>query len=757
MSGRHVTINTDRNGRPAAGPAMKTLARASEGMAIRSVPVLGDKPGAGGSNNVMQELSLSLGNAVDAAKRHGACYLHSEGIAQLKGILDMELVSVKSILDVIYKSVQTDMPPPDSSIRRAVSHIDIAGMTREKTPALGDFIDNDNPTLDQVLTPRSTARPPSREAPEIGRHSGSTASTLGRGSVSMSGSRNQRRRQSWSVHGTDKVPQLDFRKGMELDNMQSPMEKAVLLLNQLRSQQSDSMNKPAFDYIQRVLVSNNSNALAPQIQVGSRDVDSVEYTFLKFTGVLKPESNVRELHKSGDLTDDIGGLWLQKKREANAPRVLPQVDNVREGKVVQELDRIDTLDFDVFKITEWTEGQPLLCVMYELFDFYDLFKTLHLNSAIFYNFITEIERRYLPDNPYHCSTHAADVVQTTHHFIQGGVGEHFSDIDIFVSLLAAAIHDVDHPGRNNVFQLKTSSPLAILYNDKSILENHHLATAFKIMNDKASHDILSCLDSKTRTTVREGIIAAVLATDLSQHFGLVSQFKGRIEALKAVMDDPDATLEASDRQAIQLMVMKASDISNPVKNPSLYLKWTERVMEEFYRQGDDEAAFGMDISPFCDRKNPTVSKCQIGFINFIVHPLYSAFSEVFPFVAQHVKQLESNKNMWSQLDTNRGHYQVEGTSKPSTRPATRQKGEIGGIGSPRKAKVERLQNTSSSSLRRATRGSSAGGSGSEDTPPTIDHFPPRGSGDNGLGSPRGPGPVSASALSPRSTPKPAIE
>jgi cAMP-specific phosphodiesterase 4 len=49
-----------------------------------------------------------------------------------------------------------------------------------------------------------------------------------------------------------------------------------------------------------------------------------------------------------------------------------------------------------------------------------------------------------------------------------------------IGIIASAVHDVDHPGNNNPFEVATQSRLAILYNDKSVLENHHIATTFMI-------------------------------------------------------------------------------------------------------------------------------------------------------------------------------------------------------------------------------------------------------------------------------------
>ena len=39
-----------------------------------------------------------------------------------------------------------------------------------------------------------------------------------------------------------------------------------------------------------------------------------------------------------------------------------------------------------------------------------------------------------------------------------------NDIDVAALFIGAAVHDIDHPGTNNAFQINTSSAYALKYN-----------------------------------------------------------------------------------------------------------------------------------------------------------------------------------------------------------------------------------------------------------------------------------------------------
>ena len=88
----------------------------------------------------------------------------------------------------------------------------------------------------------------------------------------------------------------------------------------------------------------------------------------------------------------------------------------------------------------------------------------------------------------------------------------------------AIIHDVDHPGRNSAFLCNSGSKLAILYNDTTVLENHHSALDITLTQSDQRLNILANLESDVYKVVRSGIIDVVLATDMSKHFLHVNKF-----------------------------------------------------------------------------------------------------------------------------------------------------------------------------------------------------------------------------------------
>lgn len=67
-------------------------------------------------------------------------------------------------------------------------------------------------------------------------------------------------------------------------------------------------------------------------------------------------------------------------------------------------------------------------------------------------------------------------------------------------------------------------------------------------------------------------------------------------------------------------------------------------------QGDKEREIGLDISPMCDRDNATIEKSQVGFIDYIVHPLWETWADlVHPDAQDILDTLEENRDYYQSL------------------------------------------------------------------------------------------------------------
>jgi len=154
------------------------------------------------------------------------------------------------------------------------------------------------------------------------------------------------------------------------------------------------------------------------------------------------------------------------------------------------------------------------------------------------------------------------------------------------------------------------SDLAILYNNESVLENHHIAVAFKLLQAD-ERNIFSNLTAEQMETLRKRVVDMVLATDMSKHMTLLADFQKLVAANK-MSENGNLTLESYDDRILVLQNMiHCADLSNLTKPLDTYSKWIDRLMEEFWKQGDAERDFGLEISPMCVRSATTKDKHQV--------------------------------------------------------------------------------------------------------------------------------------------------
>ncbi|XP_068139666.1 3',5'-cyclic-AMP phosphodiesterase isoform X2 [Drosophila tropicalis] len=326
------------------------------------------------------------------------------------------------------------------------------------------------------------------------------------------------------------------------------------------------------------------------------------------------------------------------------------VETPRENELGTLLGELDTWGIEIFKIGDLSCNRPLTCVAYTIFQSRELLTSLMIPPKTFLNFMTTLEDHYVKDNPFHNSLHAADVTQSTNVLLNTPALEGvFTPLEVGGALFAACIHDVDHPGLTNQFLVNSSSELALMYNDESVLENHHLAVAFKLLQNQGC-DIFCNMQKKQRQTLRKMVIDIVLSTDMSKHMSLLADLKTMVETKKVAGSGVLLLDNYTDRIQVLENLVHCADLSNPTKPLPLYKRWVALLMEEFFLQGDKERESGMDISPMCDRHNATIEKSQVGFIDYIVHPLWETWADlVHPDAQDILDTLEENRDYYQSM------------------------------------------------------------------------------------------------------------
>ncbi|XP_029560248.1 cAMP-specific 3',5'-cyclic phosphodiesterase 4D isoform X3 [Salmo trutta] len=335
-----------------------------------------------------------------------------------------------------------------------------------------------------------------------------------------------------------------------------------------------------------------------------------------------------------------------------APSSIPRfgVPSSQESLLAKELEEINQWGVDIFKISEYSANRPLTVAMYSIFQERELRKSFKIPADTFITFMMTLEDHYHHDVAYHNNIHAADVVQSTHVLLSTPALEAvFTDLEILAALFASAIHDVDHPGVSNQFLINTNSELALMYNDVSVLENHHLAVGFKLLQEN-NCDIFQNLSKKQRQSLRKMVIDMVLATDMSKHMNLLADLKTMVETKKVTSSGVLLLDNYGDRIQVLQNMVHCADLSNPTKPLELYRQWTDRIMVEFFTQGDRERDKGMEISPMCDKHNASIEKNQVGFIDYIVHPLWETWADlVHPDAQEILDTLEDNREWYQSM------------------------------------------------------------------------------------------------------------
>ncbi|XP_020927436.1 cone cGMP-specific 3',5'-cyclic phosphodiesterase subunit alpha' isoform X1 [Sus scrofa] len=255
---------------------------------------------------------------------------------------------------------------------------------------------------------------------------------------------------------------------------------------------------------------------------------------------------------------------------------------------------------------------------------------------------------------YHNWRHGFNVGQTMFTLLMTGkLKKYYTDLEAFAMLAAAFCHDIDHRGTNNLYQMKSTSPLARLHGS-SILERHHLEYSKTLLQDE-SLNIFQNLNKRQFETVIHLFEVAIIATDLALYFKKRTMFQKIVDACEKMETEEEAikyvTIDPTKKEIIMAMMMTACDLSAITKPWEVQSQVALLVASEFWEQGDlERTVLQQQPIPMMDRnKKDELPKLQVGFIDFVCTFVYKEFSRFHKEITPMLSGLQNNRVEWKSL------------------------------------------------------------------------------------------------------------
>lgn len=252
--------------------------------------------------------------------------------------------------------------------------------------------------------------------------------------------------------------------------------------------------------------------------------------------------------------------------------------------------------------------------------------------------VQQITNAYCP-HAFHSIQHASHVVLSLKKMLDSCEVNPFDPLTHFSLIVAALVHDVDHPGVPNLQLVEENDALAKIYKT-SVAERNSLDVFWNILN-QPSFTVLRRAIYQTSDEFehfRQVMVQAILATDIMDK----SMQQDRLRRAEACARP--GSICSKEKQTTSLIenLMQAADISHTMQSWELYHKWNGRLFDEMsaaYSAGRgtrDPAEFWY--------------KGEFGFFDFVVIPLANRLggSEAFEkFGKEMSKNAAKNREEWA--------------------------------------------------------------------------------------------------------------
>lgn len=274
------------------------------------------------------------------------------------------------------------------------------------------------------------------------------------------------------------------------------------------------------------------------------------------------------------------------------------------------------------------EMQPpqMLLLFFIMLQELGLFSALEIPPAKMQHLFTDIHNGYRK-NPYHNFNHAFETCQIGFACLMGFPHRELLDPLLLMGFMLASLgHDIDHPGYSNNFLIQTKDPIAILFHNRSVLENSHSAAIALMLSYRPDSDICENLTEEEKKFMIEAIVDFVLATDMFLHDVVLKEFA----SLDVLAEAKTGGLAKRTQLDVLRMVIKVADLGHVIQPFPQAKRWDDSLMEEFFAEGDKDREQGRTPIDMHNRDTANGNKTSHWFYKHMCKPLVEAYKVCSP-------------------------------------------------------------------------------------------------------------------------------
>jgi len=285
-------------------------------------------------------------------------------------------------------------------------------------------------------------------------------------------------------------------------------------------------------------------------------------------------------------------------------------------------------------------------------------------------------------HPFTCFQKSVDSLQAAFMITeQPSVKEHLPAHDRLAIMVAAFVHDVDHPGFTSEYVVAVGHALVGVYGTEGTLKKHQAAVASRLL-EQADTNVLTRAGADAANAIRDRIKELIVSTDPARHDQILKDARAAIEEAsdggtrpvviapalgasgkKPTMmiattepDVPIASVEnlvlAGKSLIVGQIILKAAVLAFAARPPSVNERWASRMMKESHRQGDYEKKLHGDFgaSPYCDRtadRNP--ARALVHVCGDLAKPVYTMLADVVSETRPLLSLVEHNFERWEHV------------------------------------------------------------------------------------------------------------